>query len=133
MNTDLFKKYKAELSEEVEITDFNIKDVQLRLPGIKHKWVARLIEQKIELHRLEKVKECSLAEVISTLQQQSAVTFSAQALKNQAENTDVIKKINELIDQTKMMIDYLERVEKVCSSTTYDIKNLVEIKKLELT
>jgi hypothetical protein len=54
---DLIKKYKEEIGNDLVINDFNIKEVQLRLPARKHFWAARLIDAKIELHSLQKTEK----------------------------------------------------------------------------
>lgn len=132
MDLTIFEKYKAELTEELDLSDFNMKDVQLKMPAIKHKWVARLIQQKIELAKYKKLKNEAIDVVIESLRKEGPVLISDIALAKQAEKNETVQKINSKIHETEILIEYLEKVEKVCSSTTYDIKNLVEIKKLEL-
>jgi len=46
---DLLERYISELSEDVCIDEFNMKDVQMKLPAIKHKWTGRLIRAKIDI------------------------------------------------------------------------------------
>ena len=132
MDLTLFDKYRAEITEELDLSDFNIKDVQMKLPAIKHKWVARLIQQKIELSKFKKLKHEAIEAVIQNLRKENPVLLSDMALSKQAEKNDTIQKIIIKIEECEMLIEYLEKVEKVCSSTSYDIKNLVEIKKLEM-
>lgn len=133
MEISLFDKYRNEITEELNLSDFNLKDTQMRLPGIKHKWVARLINQKIELGKYKKLKKQALESIIDNLRKENPVLLSDAALAKQAEKNDTIQKINNKIEECELLIDYLERVEKVCSSTSYDIKNLVEIKKMEMS
>ncbi len=133
MDCTLFEKYKAELEEELDLSDFNMKDVQMRMPAVKHKWVARLIQQKIELNKFKKLKIEAIEAVVDKLRRENAVLLSDHALAKQAEKNETIQKILLKMEECEILIDYLEKVEKVCSSTSYDIKNLVDIKKLELT
>ncbi len=132
MDTTLFDKYRAELEEELELNDFNMKDVQMRLPAIKHKWVARLIQQRIELYKFKQLKITAIDAVIDRLRKENAVLLSDHALSKQAEKNETVQKIIIKMEECEMLIEYLEKVEKVCSGTTYDIKNLVDIKKMEL-
>ena len=133
MDNTQYDKYKTELAEELDLSDFNMKDVQMKLPGIKHKWVARLIDQKIELNKLTKLKAEAIETVSQKLRKENVVILSDAALAKQAEKHELVKKIIEKIDETEILIEYLEKVEKVCSSTSYDIKNLIDIKKMELS
>ena len=133
MDLTLFEKYKAELEEELDLSDFNMKDVQMRMPAVKHKWVARLIQQKIELNKFKKLKTEAIEAVVNKLRKENAVLLSDHALAKQAEKNETIQKILLKMEECEILIEYLEKVEKVCSSTSYDIKNLIDIKKLELT
>lgn len=133
MENELFNKYKAEIEEELDLSDFNIKDVQMRMPSVKHKWVARLIEVKIELNKLKNLKKEAIKVVAEQNRTTNVAIMSEQALARQAESHDTVKKILTKIDECDLLIEYLEGVVRVCNSTTYDIKNLVDIKKLELT
>ena len=53
----LLERYVTEMEQDLKVDAFNIKEVQLRLPAIKHKWTARLIRHKIEINTLTKDKE----------------------------------------------------------------------------
>lgn len=133
MDNTQYDKYKTELTEELDLSDFNMKDVQMKLPGIKHKWVARLIDQKIELNKLKKLKAKAIETVSQKLRKENVVILSDAALSKQSEKHELVRKIIEKIEETEILIEYLEKVEKVCSSTSYDIKNLIDIKRMELS
>ena len=64
---------------------------------------------------------------------EAPILLSDAALAKQSEKHELVQKIIEKIEETEILIEYLEKIEKVCSSTSYDIKNLIDIKKLELT
>jgi len=129
----LFEKYMAEITEELDLSDFNVKDVQMKLPSVKHKWIARMIQQKIELNKLKKLKAEAIDTIIQNLRKENPVLLSDAALSKQAEKNETVQKIITKIEECELLIEYLEKVEKVCNGTTYDIKNLVDIKKLELS
>lgn len=133
MDTTIFDKYNAEITEELDLSDFNIKDIQMRLPAIKHKWVSRMIQQKIELNKLKKMKLEAIDAVSQTLRKTNNVLLSDSALAKQAEKNDTIQRIILKMEECELLIEYLEKVERLCNGTTYDIKNLVDIKKLELS
>jgi hypothetical protein len=132
MDLTLFDKYRAEISEELDLSDFNIKEVQLKLPSIKHKWVSRIIAQKIELSKTKKLKTEAIEAITNTLRRDNPVLLTDATLARQAEKNETVQKILVKIEELETIIEYLEKIEKVCMSTTYDIKNLVELKKLEI-
>lgn len=132
MEDDIFNKYKAELEQDVIIDDFNIKDVQLQLPGRKHKWIARLIQHKQEIQKLQQIREEKINNGITAIKESGGLNLSDRTLRQKIELTEEIIKIDEFIKKHGIIIEYLEKVEKIFSNITYDIKNLIEIRKLEL-
>ena len=61
----------------------------------------------------------------------SPVQLSKASLEKAVESTDEIRKINEQIKEEESIIEYLEKVEKIYSSLTYDIKNMVQMTSME--
>lgn len=133
MDKTLFDKYKAELEEELKIDELNLKEIQQRLPSNRHKWVSRLIEQKYEMSKLKALRKEAIVKLIEKLNEQELVALSMVALQKKAEQQDIIKKIDEEISSCENLILYLEKVEVVYKSTTFDVKNLIDIMKMELT
>jgi hypothetical protein len=131
---NLFEKFQLEIKEDVKIDQINLLERQLMLPALKHKWVARLIENKRLKNQLEKKKKDLKEEVLKTLQKDGLPTgIPKAALQAKVESSDVIYNINQDIENTELIIEYLEKVEKIFSSMTFDIKNITEISKLEMT
>lgn len=131
---DLFHKFQEEIKDDLQIDQINLMDRQLRAPALKHKWIARLIEQKRIKNRLEKRKKELKENVLKQLESGGIPTGVPKAsIKEKVEASDTIKKINEEIEDVDLLIEYLEKVEKVFSSITYDIRNITEISKLETT
>ena len=125
--------YIKELAEDVKVDTFNIKDVQMRIPSIKHKWAARLIRCKQDVNKLTKEKEKHKKALIAQLQEKSPVKIGEFNALKSVESLDSVKVFDEKIEECKLIIDLLEKTEKTLSSMTYDIKNIVEIIKLETT
>ena len=104
------------------------------LPTIKHKWVARLIEYKKLKNNLTKKRKSLKEEALKTITDQNIPSsLPKAALDKKIESSDVFKKIDEELFEAELAIDYLEKVESICRSMTYDIKNAVELEKLETT
>ena len=74
-----------------------------------------------------------MASLTKQVQEQSNVRLSSPAAEKVAQNSNTITTINEQIASELLCIDYLERVEKILSSVGFDLKNIVEINKLETT
>ena len=131
--SNLYEKYKTELEDDLDIDDFTLHDKQMKLPGIKHKWVARLIQMKQMRHKLDELRDAAIKKVVEQLREEAIVTLTERSLITKAVDNELVRKIETQTRDCKILIDYLERVEKVLSQTTFDIKNLIEIKKLEIT
>jgi hypothetical protein len=129
-----YDKLNQELKEDVKIDELNLLQKQLMLPAIKHKWVARLIEQKRYLNSLYRKKKLTKVAVLSTLDEQGIPQgIPKAALEKKIDNSDAVQKIDQDIEETTLLIEYLEKTETVLRSMTYDIKNIIEINKLETT
>ena len=55
------------------------------------------------------------------------------ALDKKIDGSEEILKIVEEIEDTEIMIEYFEKIETIFRSMTYDMKNIIEINKLETT
>ena len=128
---DLIKKYKEEIGNDLIINDFNIKEVQLRLPARKHFWAARLIDAKIELHSLQKQKKTLKKQIIKRLQQESPIKLTQQSAELAAESSNEIGSLNDQIKEYEFVIEYLDKATSVLNQVGWDIKNIIEIQKLE--
>lgn len=127
----MIDKYTAELNDDIKIDYVNVRDVQMKLPAIKHKWVARLINHKIERDNTKKKIIEAREIIIRKLEKEAKTVLSRPTLEKAANDHEAILKLRKNVDDIDMIIEYLEKVEKILSSTTFDIKNLVEIMKLE--
>lgn len=129
----LLDDYIKELESDLKIDELILKDYQLKLPGIKHKWAGRCIRHKLELIDLRKKRELIKKDLVEKIQEQSPVKLAIPVIERTAEKHSDIIEIDTKIKQTELIIELLEKSEKTLSSTSYDIKNLVDIIKLETT
>jgi hypothetical protein len=131
---EIFDKFQEEIKEDVKIDQLNLLDKQMMLPAIKHKWVARLMMQKRIKNSLDKKKKELKEEVLKTLTEKGIPKgIPKLAFDTKVESSDVIQKINQEIQDAQILIEYLEKVEGIFRSMTFDIKNITEITKLETT
>jgi hypothetical protein len=129
----MLEKYIEELEQDLKIDELNLKDYQLRLPAIKHKWAGRAIRLKLEIVNDIKESETLKKFLVDEIQKNAPVKLSMPAINSAVEKHTEYKNIIEKISQKKLVIELLEKTEKTLSSATYDIKNLIEIIKLETT
>jgi uncharacterized protein (UPF0264 family) len=122
-----------ELKKDCLIDEINLKESALMLPAKKAKWVARLILQKNKLNDLEKKKKLEVNKFVERKKEEAISPVSINVLKSLAEKECSIMDIDSQIESTKNTIDFLERIEKIMSSLSFDIGNIIKIVQLETT
>ncbi len=126
---NLFDIYQKEIAEDIKVDELSLKDKAMLVPTIKHKWVGRLMNHKMQLKKLNDTKKKAVKNMIS----KSPIPLSKTTLEQATSNDENIIKIQESIDKLETIIEYLEKVEKLTSSLTWDCKNLIDLQKLETT
>ena len=128
---ELLKKFIEDVGKDLVLDDFNLKEAQMRLPARKHFWVARLMEAKIKrgelLNKKKTLKKTLTKGVIET----SPVKISQAAAESAAERHDAVQELSSKIYECNMIIEYLEKVEKVMGQMGFDIKNIIDVQKME--
>lgn len=131
MNMEKLLKFIDEVAKDLVIDDFNIKEQSMRLPARKHYWVAQLIKSKIARNQTwekkKQLKKDITMEVIAT----SPVKLSQSAAEQAAERHESLSALTAKIKEYDLIIEYLEKVEKTMSQMGFDIKNIVELQKME--
>lgn len=127
----MLERYINEIEEDLKIDQFNIKEVSLKSPGRKHFWVSRLINHKRNLQSLENKKLDLKKQIMDQIHDQSPVKLSTYTVDKTSDDSGMIREIQVKINEEKLIIEFLEKTEKIFSSLTYDIKNIIEIMKLE--
>jgi hypothetical protein len=132
-NVSLFEKYNEEIKKYVSVDEFNMKQIQMELPGARHYWVGRLMFHKQEIFKLKKLRKQALEKIQSKMQQESPVGLNVKTTEIASNNHPVVIKIDDQIAENEILVEYLGKIESNFRSISYDIKNLIEIVKLETT
>lgn len=128
---ELLKKYIEEVGKDLVLDDFNIKEQSMRLPARKHYWVAQLIKSKIERNAIFEKKKALKKTLTKGVIATSPVKLSQSAAEQAAEHHEALVSLNAKIKELDIIIEYLEKVERTMSQMGFDIKNAVEIMKME--
>jgi hypothetical protein len=128
---DLLKRYREEITNDLILNDFNIKETQLKLPARKHFWAARLIDAKIDYQKLIKQKKTLKKDIVKKIQQESPVKLTQQTAETIAENSNEVESLNTQIKEFEYVIEYLEKVEKIFQNIHWEIKNIIMINQSE--
>ena len=125
------EKYIVEMGKDVEFDEFNLKETQLKLPALKHKWVGRLVRAKYKLTGLESDRQTRVRNIAKEMIETATYSVNLQTAEKAACKHKTIVDIDENIKETKLIIEFLEKGERIFSSMSFDIKNITEIMKLE--
>lgn len=126
--TDFFKMKEA-IDKDLKIDRFHLEEAALKLPSLKHYWVAELIRMKIDLKKLQDEKGRLARSKYSTTA--SEIGMSRMSFNNKVLASEDVAKIEKKIKNLELCIEYLTMVEKIFSQATFDIKNVIELIKAE--
>lgn len=128
---DRLLEYIDEMEKDVQVDELSVKEVQMKLPALKHKWVGRLMRHKAIIGGLYRKKEAMKKEAGEKMKESTMYNMSDVALDKLIEKQDSIMELNTEISEHKLVVEFLEKSERIFSSFTFDIKNLIEVMKLE--
>lgn len=130
---EILEKYIEEVTEDTKVDEINVKDMTMRLPGLKHKWVARLINHKKGLYKFEREKEEIIEATLKKIKERGEIQLSKAAMTAKISTIDSVKILDAKIDESKALVEYLDHVVTIFRYMTNDLKNIVDIMRLEMT
>ena len=128
---ELYQRYKKEISEDLKIDAFNLKDASMLVPSKKHFWVSRLNDHRLELSDLKMKKAKILKSLIQKAEASSPVKLSKANLEKTLETIPEIQDLDEQIRINEHLVQYLQDEIWIFSKLTEDKKNMIENIKLE--
>lgn len=128
---ELLEKYIKEMGDDVELNEFELKDSQMKLPALKHKWVGRLVRHRGDVDRLQHSRDNTVKQIAQEIIDTATYQVTLQSAQKAAEKHASVKKIDESIKEHKLIVEFLEKGERIFSGMSFDIKNIIEIMKLE--
>ena len=129
MAWEQFEKIVKDIEKDLKIDRMNMDEKTLQIPSIKHYWVAELYRSKIQIQKLEKAKKERMKQVQAN--QISEIGLSKASIMAQINNDELIIKINDKLEELKIIVEYLEDAKYVLGRVTDDIKNRIELEKVE--
>lgn len=130
----IIEQYQKELEEDLKIDELNLNQAAYILPSLKHKWVSRLINAKIQINKLDKLKKDTKEIIVSQLLSKNLTHLSIDRMVESDPNfRKKILAVDEDIENYKLIILYLEKVENIFKHMTYDIKNIIDLHRMETT
>ncbi len=121
-------KYNDELSTDIKLSEMNIRDKTLSAPGLKVKWLRIFFEEKKLLNKLIESKNLKINEYVINHGLQNVPKLKTI---EEAKRSEEIVKLEKFISEQKEVVDYLEQANKIMINYNFDIKNAIDILKME--
>ena len=130
MAWEKFERIVKDLEKDLKIDRLNLDEKTLQIPSIKHFWIAQLYRSKIKIQTLEKKKK-DLYDAYAKSEVITQIGLSKDALIRKFNATTTIQEINNEIEELKIIVEFLEDAKYVLGRATDDIKNRIELEKVE--
>lgn len=125
------EKLLEEIKQFLQFDEINLKEKQLMLPSIKHRYATIYIQTKLAISNLFLERKKTIRSIVEEINRESAVRLSVPAAEKLAADHVAIAEIDSKIRNSEVVLEVCEKSEKILSSASFDIKNLVELIKLE--
>ena len=130
-NVDL-QRYIKELEDDVKLTEYNLREKSLLCSSNWAKWLSQLFLEKENMQRIADAKQKILKKKSATVKSTDSVLRMKYEEKI-SENDETVKKLNLLSKQTQDKIDYIERALNILQNFGYQIKNVHDVLKLQMS
>jgi len=120
-----------DIGQDLVLNDLNLKQQQQRLPARKHFWVGRLIDAKIKRNDLIAEKRKLKKDLVKKVIEDSPVRINQTSAETAAERYESVVELNNSIKEQDTIIEYLEKVEKILGNMHWEIKNVIDMNKME--
>jgi hypothetical protein len=127
------QQYHDDIKEQITVNEFNMKEVQLGLPGARHFWVSRLMHHKQEIFKLKKLKKQAKQKIVERMIADTPVGLTSKTTDIASDEHPVVQKIDDQIIENELLVEYLSKIESNFRSVSYDIGNIIKIIQLETT
>ena len=128
-----FEEYKRKFEEFSNINDLNIGVTSNKIIGEKHYWVCQLIETKINKDKLERDKKILVNKFAKDKVATGILSPDKMKITEDLVKDEDINRIIQEIKECEFLIEYLTHIVKFMTFISQDIKNIIEIKKLQET
>jgi len=128
---EILDQYINEIEKDLNINEFNLKDSSMKTPARKHYWVSKLIRHKKNLINLKQKRDVIKKDVVKKIMEESPIKVTIPVAEKASWNHDKMKTISKDIHEEELLVEFLEKTEKTFSAVGFDIKNIIEIMKME--
>jgi len=125
---DRMHSLNAEAESDFHLDDYGLKETTLKAPNIKIKWNRILAEEQKLLKLLEKKSSDYRCQLMDSKFDINVAQFKKEL---EIEKDDGILKFKVAIENQKDVIRFVEGIVRISQGFGYDIKNVIDIIRLE--
>lgn len=129
LTNELLASYIKEFNDDVKLTATNLREKSMLSSSIWAKWTQYLFKEKENIQRIQDTKKKVLAKKTAGVRQQDSV-LRLKSEDKIAENDETMKKLADLQKKTQTNIDYIEHALNILQNFGFNIKNAVEVWKM---
>lgn len=126
----IIEDYGKELEEDTTLDELNVKEKSARAIIIRQRWIQRLNNTRWRLKQAEEEKEEILEEKLGNTNLPVNLSSKIKSSK-MMETSPEIREINKKIMEYSHLVSYLEDTCKNMNQFGWDIKNFIELIKME--
>ena len=121
--------YRQELEKDVEINLANIREKSMLVSSIRAKWLGHYAKEKENLDRIKRIRAKMVVQKSAGAGTQSVLKLKTDTAVS--EGDEKIQRLDTLRKVTEANIDYIEHVFNILDGFGFQIKNTIELLKLE--
>jgi hypothetical protein len=132
--TEILAKYAEEYGKDTYIDELRLREVLLKIAGIKGKWITYKAMNTAKLIKLKKQKQQLLDEGIDMIKQkrdEEGNPVSRRGAEMILKNTKKYRELNERVESLTALVTYFNDSVEAILDINWDIKNLIDNNKME--
>lgn len=130
----IIENYAKEYHEDTLIDEMRLREMELKIPGLKGKWACYKAVNKAQLVKLKNQRDELLDEGVALIKQKKEDEGNPVSLKGAEyilKRSEKYKQLDEKITRLTVLCEYFEDSVKNIQSIGFDVKNLVDTLKLD--
>ena len=126
---EMMQEYTREVDSDTEIDELNVKEKSAKVASVRQKWVHRLNKMRWKVHSLQVQKSELIEEKMGNSKLPPTVSKAVKQQFN--ESSEDIRELNKQIGEYSLLVGFLEETCKNIANLGWDIRNYVELLKME--
>lgn len=129
-NIQSLDSYVKEFNDDIRINLSNLREKSMLVSSIRSKWLMYFFKERENLDKIKTKKSEVLEKKLTDFSGNVSILKQKQE-EDVSKNSKTIKLLNKLESDTKACLDYIEYAMNILNDFNFQIKNSIDILKLE--